>query len=213
MRPKVPGWTSRFFETTRGQIVLLLRKEARTVADLANELELTDNAVRAHLATLERDRFVRRAGDRPGFRKPHFSYELTAEAEELFPKAYGPLLSRLLATLKKRYRSEQVVALLDEVGRDIVTSRKLPAATPIGDRVTHVLKLLEELGGQARAKRTNGTVIVRSENCPLAEVTANHPEVCQMLEMVCSRIIGKPVRQRCERDAGPKCVFEIKVSR
>ena len=72
MRPKTPLWTSRFFETTRGQIVLLLRQEVRTVAELAEALELTDNAVRAHLATLERDRFVRRAGERPGFRKPHF---------------------------------------------------------------------------------------------------------------------------------------------
>ena len=47
MRPKTPLWTSRFFETTRGQIVLLLRQEVRTVAELAEALELTDNAARA----------------------------------------------------------------------------------------------------------------------------------------------------------------------
>lgn len=36
----------RFFETTRGRIVTLLRGTTKTVNELAEELELTDNAVR-----------------------------------------------------------------------------------------------------------------------------------------------------------------------
>ena len=78
---------------------------------------MTDNAVRAHLATLERDGLVRQGGERPGFRKPHFSYELTAEGEELFPKVYGPLLARILAQLKERFGSEELEAVLREVGQ------------------------------------------------------------------------------------------------
>lgn len=42
-----------FFESTRGKIVTLLRRSGCTVEDLARELGLTDNGVRAHLATLE----------------------------------------------------------------------------------------------------------------------------------------------------------------
>ena len=49
----------------------LLRTRDRTVNELAEELRLTDNAVRAHLASLERDRLVVHAGMKPGFRKPH----------------------------------------------------------------------------------------------------------------------------------------------
>ena len=49
------NWNQRFFSSTRGRILTLLRREKRTVEDLAGELTLTDNAVRAHLATLERD--------------------------------------------------------------------------------------------------------------------------------------------------------------
>jgi predicted ArsR family transcriptional regulator len=47
----------RFFESTRGQIVLLLRNSNKTVNDLAAALNLTDNAVRAHLLTLEQRPF------------------------------------------------------------------------------------------------------------------------------------------------------------
>ena len=71
----------RFFESTRGHIVALLRGSTKTVDELSKLLELTDNAVRAHLATLERDGLVRQTGTRRGLRKPHYQYSLTPEAE------------------------------------------------------------------------------------------------------------------------------------
>src|SRR3712207_8581849 len=65
------GFNKRFLETTRGQIVALLRRGTRTVEELAAALGLTDNAVRAHLAALERDGLVRQAGPPgPGARPP-----------------------------------------------------------------------------------------------------------------------------------------------
>ena len=39
--------SQRFFASTRGRIVALLRRESRTVDELAQALDLTDNAVRA----------------------------------------------------------------------------------------------------------------------------------------------------------------------
>ncbi len=83
-----PLWNQRFFATTRGQLILLLRRADQTVEELAQALQLTDNAVRAHLATLERDGLVEQQGMRRGGGKPAFVYTLTAEAERLFPKAY-----------------------------------------------------------------------------------------------------------------------------
>src|SRR5688572_15109948 len=92
----------RFFDSTRGRIVALLRGTTKTVNELADELGLTDNAVRAHLLSLERDGLVTQSGVQRGTRKPHFAYELAAEAERLFPKAYDALLNQLIAVLKGR---------------------------------------------------------------------------------------------------------------
>ena len=83
------------FESTRGRVVTLLRRSGHTVEELARELGLTNNGVRAHLATLERDGIVRRSGvvrRESGGGKPAYLYELTPEAEDLFPKAYEPAL-------------------------------------------------------------------------------------------------------------------------
>ena len=55
--------------------------------ELAAALGLTDNAVRAHLLSLERDGLAHQSGTQPGFRKPHATYALTAEAEQIFPKS------------------------------------------------------------------------------------------------------------------------------
>jgi predicted ArsR family transcriptional regulator len=66
---------------------------------LADALQLTDNAARAQLATLERDGLVRLSGSRAGSRKPNLTYEVTGDAERLFPKPYGALLHQLLVVL------------------------------------------------------------------------------------------------------------------
>src|ERR671923_249009 len=93
-------WDQRFWASTRGRLILLLRRGSRTVNELAGALGLTDNAVRTHLTTLERDGLVYPSGTRPGTRKPNITYDLTPEAEQqLFPKMYGPILRQFLDEL------------------------------------------------------------------------------------------------------------------
>src|SRR5215210_6570710 len=99
---------------------MLLRRSGRTVEELARPLGLTDNGVRAHLAMLERDGLVRQRGSvrrGSGGGKPAYVYELTPEAEDLFPKAYEPVLRRLLDVLSERLGPEESEALLRSVGR------------------------------------------------------------------------------------------------
>jgi len=70
-----------------------------------------------------------------------------------------------------------------------------------------------ELGGRARVERSDGTVIVRGTTCPLATVTGDHTEVCQMMQTIVSGITGVPVRERCQRGQVPKCCFELTLPR
>jgi predicted ArsR family transcriptional regulator len=203
------GWSSRFFDSIRGKIIVLLRHEVRTVSELAAALHLTNNAVRAQLATLERNGLIRRGGERRGFRKPHYSYELTSEAEELFPKRYGLLLNRVLAELKKRCGSEKVTAALRAIGRGIATSHKARADAPVSQRFEQILKVFHEFGGHARIELSDGTTLIRGTTCPLAAITGDHTEICQMMQTLISEIAGTPVREKCQREPVPKCCFEV----
>src|SRR5690349_54699 len=109
-------WDERFWSSTRGRIILLLRGGERTVNDLARALGLSDNAVRAHLDRLERDGLVRPSGTRPGPRKPHITYGLTPEAERLFPKMYGPTLRQFLDVLGEHLPAKKLDQIVRTVG-------------------------------------------------------------------------------------------------
>ena len=78
-------WNRRILASTRGRILALLRTGNRTVNELATALDLTDNAVRAHLLSLERDGIVQHSGTRPGRHKPSATYGLSAGADYIFP--------------------------------------------------------------------------------------------------------------------------------
>jgi predicted ArsR family transcriptional regulator len=199
----------RFFESMRGRIVTLLRRSGRTVEELARELGLTDNGVRAHLATLERDGIVRQWGSvrrASGGGKPAYVYELTPEAEDLFPKAYAPVLLRLLDVLSERLSPEESEEVLRMVGRSLVEGKTAPS----GDEGLEAgVDVLNELGGLAELEERDGTFVIRGYSCPLAAVTPDHPEVCRMVEALITELAGVPVREHCDRGESPRCCFEV----
>ena len=200
----------RFFDSTRGRLVTLLRGTTKTVNELAEELELTDNAVRAHLLSLERDGLIKQSGIQRGTRKPHFSYQLTEEAEQLFPKAYDALLNQLIAVLKERLTPSALEDVLREVGRSLAGAQ---AASKKNDdmesRIARGLVALEAIGGAARVEKENEKLVICSESCPLATAVAEHPEVCGLAETLLSEVIGLEVREECDREGSPRCRFEI----
>jgi len=201
----------RFFDSTRGQIVSLLRGSTGTVSELAAKLGLTDNAVRAHLLTLERDGLIRQSGLQKGSRKPHFAYELTPEAELLFPKAYDTLLNQLITVLKARLSPKVFREALRAVGRSLATQHRSSSTRKedLESRAQKALKALEELGGAARIEKEDSKLLIRSNSCPLEAVVAEHPETCKIVEAQLSDILGAKVRERCSREESPRCCFEI----
>ena len=205
------NWDAKFFESTRGQIVVLLRRSGRTVEELARALGLTDNGIRAHLAVLERDGIARQRGSvrrGSGGGKPAYIYELTLEAEDLFPKAYEPALSRLVEVLYERLGPEESEALLRSVGRRLVEGKTVPTHGTRA-RLEAAAGVLSELGGLAELEEQDGNLVIRGYSCPLAAVTPEHPEVCRMAEALVAEVAGVPVHECCDRSERPRCCFEV----
>lgn len=201
----------RFFESTRGRVVTLLRGATCSVEELAGRLDLTDNAVRAHLLTLERDGLVRQSGVRRGARKPHFTYSLTQEAERLFPKAYDLLLNQLITVLKCRLSQEEIDGVLREVGRSLAAGAPSDEQDDLQSRVRSAIKVLEAIGGAAEAEQHGEKIVIKSSGCPLTAAVATHPEVCRLAETLIAEIVKSSVKEHCNRDGIPQCRFEIEV--
>ena len=189
----------KFFESTRGRMVTLLRRGGQTVDELAKVVGLTNNGVRAHLATLERDGVVRQRGSvrsASGGGKPAYVYELTAEAEDLFSKAYEPVLGQLLKVLFEGLGAEE---------------RGVPDGG-LHARLEAAVAVLNELGGLAELEELEGGLVIRGYSCPLGALTPDHPEVCGMAETLIAGLAGVPVRERCDRRVKPRCCFEVALS-
>jgi predicted ArsR family transcriptional regulator len=209
----MPGlqWNQRFFASTRGRIVMLLRRASRTVDELAQALNLTDNAVRAHLATLERDGFVRQLGERRGSGKPAYIYELSPNAEQLFPKAYGPILRQLLGVLSAEMTTNEVEAFMQKTGLRLAEQQHIPSGD-LQSRLQMAVNVLNELGGLAELEQRNGAFYIQGYSCPLAVVVPGHPEVCRLAETLLTELVGQPVRECCDGNEPARCCFSVQAS-
>lgn len=198
------------FETTRGKLLLLLCTGPKTVNELMDELGVTDNAVRAHLANLQQAGLVISIGLRPGTRKPHVDYELTPKARRLLPQAHEQVLQVLVGVLSERLPAEQVRGLLSEVARRVLAQwvSDLRQREPRG-RLSELFRRLSHVAPGLSIQDEPGGTTVRACGCPLTSVTAAHPQVCEVLAEVLGDVLGAEVRECCERSESPRCRFQM----
>lgn len=195
---------------TRARIARLLRQRVRTVDELARAIELTPNAVRQHLATLERDGIVVRRGNRRGTSvgKPATLYEISPDAEASFSHAYAPVLTALLAALPDHITKPALDDLLRDLGVRLAATS--PAAH--GDLRTRAeagAAVLESLGGLTEIVDEGDTVVIKGCSCPLAQAVAVRPELCAAVELMLATVTGAQVHEHCDRRDGARCRFEV----
>jgi predicted ArsR family transcriptional regulator len=198
-------------QSTRDQIIGLLRRARRSVNDLASALGLTDNAVRANLARLQRDGLVQEVGQRPASRKPESIYDITPQAERLFPKAYAPVLGAVLAVMESGLDEEELDAQLREVGRRLAEPH-LPELLVLdqGRRAEKTLQIVEELGGLADLEQCEGGCFIRGFGCPFGQLVAEHPKLCIVAQEMVGQLLGCEVQEQCDRGERSRCCFVVK---
>jgi predicted ArsR family transcriptional regulator len=204
----VTNWVETLTGDSRAKLLRLLRRSQQTITALADALHLTDNAVRTHIAALERDGIVAQVGNqRDTGGKPARVYGLTAEGEELFPKAYALVLAELVEEISRAEGRERAVALLSAVGQRVAGS--VARSADLKERVTVAAGVLRDLGGDIDVERTDGGYLLKGYACPLSSVSAQHPEVCELARALAEEIVGQPVSECCDRRGRPRCGFKV----
>lgn len=202
-------WLDKLVGETRARLLHLVRRAALSIAELAEALGISENAVRTHVAAAERDGFVRQAGiQRSTGGKPARIYELTPGAEELFPKAYALVFAELVGTLREEDGEQAAVERLRRVGRRLAT-RAEPAEGDAGAAVATAAALLESIGGSVEVIDEADGWRIRANGCPLSGVVAKEPDVCALAESLVAEVTGRPVVECCQKSARPRCEFRI----
>lgn len=194
---------------TRARLLRVLRKAPATIPELAETLEVSENAVRTHVAGAELDGLVRQSGtQRATGGKPARVYELTQAAEELFPKAYALVLTRLLQVLRDTEGEEAALEYLRQVGRDLAATAP-PTGDDIAERVMAAAETLESVGGSVSVSREDGGWVIRGDGCPLSAAVAMDADVCALAEALVAEISGRDVVASCDRRGRPRCVLHV----
>jgi len=194
--------------SSRGQLLRLLRRSPRSVNELAGALGVTDNAVRATLARLERDGLVRQVGRRPGFRKPESIYDITPQAERQFANAYAPVLETLLAVLESHLSGSDLDDKLRELGRRMAAPHlQSMEGLSFEQRAVLTLPILEDFGGLAELGQRDGHAFVIGFGCPFSEIVEKHPKLCLVVQAFVGELLGCKLQEQCQRGERSRCCF------
>lgn len=207
-------------QSSRNQILDLLRANAHTVGELAGAIDVSPQAVRDQIRTLEGRGWIEVGSlrrDTGG--KPAREYVLTAAGEESFEKPYPELLRYLVGELHEQLGSDRKRELFEAVGRRIgadLADEQLPDVTgpaelsraQLRTRLETAADVLNALGGAAAVEETQDGLRIRSHGCPLSGLVRYDPKACHLAEALVEAITGLEVRESCDRDGRPRCRFD-----
>jgi predicted ArsR family transcriptional regulator len=202
---------SRLIGETQARVLELLRRSRHSITSLAAALDLTDNAVRLHIAALRHDGLVEDVGaQRDTGGKPARLYGLSRAGAELFPKAYALVLGKLVAEIVRTQGRARAVTLLRAVGEQAAgePDRSQHGRNP-KQRLEAAAAALRELGTDAAVEKTADGWRLQGYGCPLSAVTADHAEVCELGRALVEQVAGTPVIECCQRGEHPRCGFSI----
>jgi predicted ArsR family transcriptional regulator len=156
---------------TRHAIVKLLKTEgAMDATRLGKRLSLTPMAVRQHLYDLQREKLVS-AQERPAaVGRPAKYWQLTRDADRLFPSAYAELSVALIDALGEALGETGVKRVLDSrcARQKKEYTARIPASLALKEKVQRLARIRKEEGYMAEMKRQQGGGFLLVENhCPI----------------------------------------------
>jgi predicted ArsR family transcriptional regulator len=211
---------------TRQAVLIALRREGPLSPDrLASVLGVSRTAVLQQLRRLAAGGLVARRAERHGVGRPRHLYELTADAQEVFPADYGALAADMLAAMDAfggRELVERVFALRRERLREQLVRRLDDAglsAAPLEDRVREVARFQDEQGYLCDCRRetrggeeldpiavdAQGVIRLREHNCAIYDVATATPAACRAEVQLFREVLGARVVRETHIAAGDRC--------
>ncbi len=190
------------------KVLAELRHGPRTVEQIATSLRLTANAVRNQLRKLQDSGLAVLSGARPGASKPSALYSIAPEGQIQFSTLYLPALTQFMRVAEGQCSGTQLDTFMAETGKSLASRYPKPTGA-VRAKVHSAAQLLKTFGGIPEVRSRNGSMTIRSLDCPLSALTTENPAACKVLEAFLEEYLSRPVRVCCNRDDEPKCCFEV----
>jgi len=205
----------------RREILVRLRRDGAATPDqLASGIGASRTGVLQQLRALEATGFVSRQTVRHGVGRPRHLYDITAEAQELFPSNYGGLAAGLLSAIDAvggEALVEQVfIARRRQIGDRV--KRELDdlvgATASLSDRVRALAVIQDQQGYLADAiLGRDGKIRLREHNCAILDVARGGRAACDAELELFREVLGADVvREQHIASGDRRCIYRIAVA-
>jgi DeoR family transcriptional regulator, suf operon transcriptional repressor len=203
--------------TKQNILQALMRHGQAAASQLAQDLDLSTQAVRRHLHELEADGLIEYHALQQGMGRPQHLYKLSsAGRDRLSPQKYSEFAVSFLDTLAETVGKEQVSLVLEKQWqRKAAEYRDRLGKGDLQQRIAKLVQLRQEEGymaelHQASPQQTQGFVLVE-HNCAISDVAESYPSICgHELEMFAA-VLPDCIVQRTQwiNDGEHHCGYSI----
>ena len=194
--------------------LLLKDKSGLTVEKLSKGLKITRNAVRQHLAALERDGLVAQGETRPSGGRPHQIYVLTEKGKEIFPRHYSWFAQLVVESIRREHGTEGLGERLNAIGSEVAKQLRsqYPALKTRKQKVERLAEVMDRLGYDARdATAPGGASVIEADNCVYHNLAIKNPEICRLDLALLETFTDSQVdHQECMARGGNVCRFKFR---
>jgi predicted ArsR family transcriptional regulator len=196
--------------STKNQILALLRYRPMTVQEMTARLGVTRNAIIVALQDIEAKGLIRRAGaERTGRAgKPAFHYEIVAESFERISPAYEAISPHLL---KGGVQDGDGAAkrFLASVGQSMHAELVSHLKTAGRAGLESTLNFLSSKGAEIEIVRDGEDRIVVSHSCPIGVLVRTDRRICSSIATLLSEATGIEVNDECIYEDKLTCRFRL----
>lgn len=182
-----------------------------TVGELASASSVSPVTVRHHLNALQADGLISAESVRRSVGRPYYVYSLTPKGQELFPKKYFSLSTRLLDELKERFSRDVVEEVLLGVVRGLVAEHRAEFdALTVEERLDFLVQLLTDEGFMAEWEQVEDGYQITEHSCPYVLIGQQHSEICTLDTALIELVMESEVEQHsCVLNGDNCCQFTI----
>ena len=196
----------------RRSILVHLRRSGPSSPDvIATAIGASRSGVAQQLRALDGAGLVTRTAVRHGVGRPRNLYDITADAQDLFPSNYDGLATGLLAAIievggealvedvfaaRRRQSGASLRARLDAV---------LPPGAPLVDRVAELARIQDELGYLSETRVDGDGIRLVQHNCAVLDVARGGGAACRAELALFSEVLGTDVTRERHIASGDRC--------
>lgn len=201
-------------QSTRDLILLKIKSSQQAnVEELAEAANVSPVTVRHHLNSLQAEGLIEATSVRRKVGRPYYVYSISEKGQELFPKRYVRLTSRLLDELKARLPADLVNEVFSSVVEGVIDDHRGQFEhLPIEKRLDYLIDLLGDEGFLAEWDKVDGRYTITEYSCPYLSVGRSHTEICTFDKELIVNVLQTPVEQHsCMLQGADCCEFSVAV--